>query len=320
MGNHKTDTLYHYCSLDTFLCIVKNSSIWLSDVQKSNDSKELAWFRHQYYDYISDKYKKTDDKNIKQICEIILSIALEDGYNNVPSWLRLSSGEISNQLQEIFNSLRVYAFCFSELSDSLGQWRGYANDGKGVAIGFSKEYFESISGHKLSCPYFNFLLGNISYNNKCDYPKLFDEMFSLHDSSKTDMFVLNSMFDLINVSALFKHPSFSEEREWRIIYLMNDYLITSDMLNFKNFDSISSEKYKNNFTIPKIDYTVRETDILSHIEIGIKDISKAINSIILGPKCTATEKDIQHLLLRFGLLSSFDSQDIKILRSDSSYR
>lgn len=30
----------------------------------------------------------------------------------------------------------LYAACFSEEKDLLSQWRGYANNGAGVAIGF----------------------------------------------------------------------------------------------------------------------------------------------------------------------------------------
>ena len=52
MSSKIPKTLYHYCSLDTFLNIIRNSSIWLSDVKKSNDGKEMAWFRQQYYEFI----------------------------------------------------------------------------------------------------------------------------------------------------------------------------------------------------------------------------------------------------------------------------
>ncbi len=320
MSSTKKKTLYHYCNLNTFLSIIKNSSIWLSDVQKSNDRRELAWFRQQYYKYISEKYKETSDKNIQTICTNILSIALEDDFKDVPSWLRLSTSETPKKLMNIFGSLRVYAFCLSEHSDSLGQWRGYADDGKGIAIGFSHDYLKSVSSNSLRCPYFNFCLGDISYTNEGNFSLLFDELFAMHDTSKTDLFTLNSMIDMIHTSALFKHPSFQEEREWRIICSMNDYSVTYDMLTFKDYDLVISEKFKTNFTIPKIDYIAKETDIISHIEIGIKNISAAINSIVLGPKCTATENDIRHILLRFGVIKTFDSQEIEIIRSESSYR
>ena len=40
--------LYHYCSLSTFYNIVKNQSIWVSDVQKSNDFLEVIWLKQLF--------------------------------------------------------------------------------------------------------------------------------------------------------------------------------------------------------------------------------------------------------------------------------
>ena len=318
MSSRRYKTLYHYCSLETFLNIIKNSSIWLSDIRKSNDKREMSWFRQQYYEFLLDKYNSTDDANVKIICETIFSIATKDGFDKCPLWLTAASNEYSQKLMDLFSSLRVYAFCLSELSDSLGQWRGYANNGNGIAIGFSKKYLDAISGYSLRCPTFNFLIGNVSYRKS--FSSLFEKMFDMHDKNKFDEFVLHAMMDLTHASALFKHPSFKEEKEWRIIYSMDDYGITKQMLNFDNFDSISSDEYKRNFGIPKIDYNVKDTDIIPHMEIKLNDLSKAIDCIVIGPKCTVTEKDIRHILLRFGVLNSFDDKSIKIIRSNSSYR
>jgi hypothetical protein len=46
-------------------------------------------------------------------------------------------------LGALFDANRLYPYiaCFSENGDSLSQWRAYANDGKGVAIGFNPEKF-----------------------------------------------------------------------------------------------------------------------------------------------------------------------------------
>ena len=35
-----------------------------------------------------------------------------------------------------------FVVCFSEMPDVLSQWRGYADDGKGCCIGFSKTQLE----------------------------------------------------------------------------------------------------------------------------------------------------------------------------------
>lgn len=38
----KVETLYHYCSVETFFNIIKNASLWLSDIEKSNDYEECV--------------------------------------------------------------------------------------------------------------------------------------------------------------------------------------------------------------------------------------------------------------------------------------
>ena len=41
----KPKVLYHYCSVEAFYNIIKNHSIWLSDLRKTNDEKELIWVK-----------------------------------------------------------------------------------------------------------------------------------------------------------------------------------------------------------------------------------------------------------------------------------
>ena len=42
LGRNPPDILYHYCSLDTFIHIIQDRTLWFSDVTKSNDSRELS--------------------------------------------------------------------------------------------------------------------------------------------------------------------------------------------------------------------------------------------------------------------------------------
>lgn len=318
MSSKKPKTLYHYCSLETFISIIRNSSIWLSDVKKSNDSKELIWLRQHYYNYILDKYCHTDDADIKSICEIILSLSPQDGLKICPSWLLPSSGETAKQILDIFNSFRVFTFCLSQHADSLGQWRGYADAGQGIAIGFSRKYLEAISGHGLSCHLFNFMLADVSY--KTEFKPLFNSVFSLHDKTNISEFVFYNLLDITHISALFKHPSFKDEKEWRIIYSMSDCDLDKNRLHFEDFDLIASDKYKNNFSTPKIDYIVNDAKIIPHLEIKLKNISEAIDCIVIGPKCNATENDIRHMLINFGLLNDMKDTRIKVVRSESTYQ
>ena len=51
MNDQFPDILYHYCSVPTFFNIMKNHSIWLSDISKSNDSQELNWATEQFKEF-----------------------------------------------------------------------------------------------------------------------------------------------------------------------------------------------------------------------------------------------------------------------------
>lgn len=52
-------SIYHYCSLETFSQIVKNKTIRLSDLNKTNDYMEKKWGKDLLYGVLCDELKKT---------------------------------------------------------------------------------------------------------------------------------------------------------------------------------------------------------------------------------------------------------------------
>lgn len=111
----EVSTLYHYCSTTAFLSIVSNRTIRLSSLALSNDSKEG-----------------------KLVRETLLRLSAEDNLN-MKFTQRFEKALLF--LEEKFDGL---GFCLSERRDLLSQWRGYADNGNGVALGFSKTYLESL--------------------------------------------------------------------------------------------------------------------------------------------------------------------------------
>jgi len=111
MNEWGKDILYHYCSTEAFHSIVTTHSIRLSSLSLSNDSMEG-----------------------NMATDALVRLAKRD---------RLDAGTI----QILRGKLDLYinesvGFCLSEHRDQLSQWRGYAADANGVAIGFSREYLE----------------------------------------------------------------------------------------------------------------------------------------------------------------------------------
>ncbi|MCW5297735.1 DUF2971 domain-containing protein [Herbaspirillum lusitanum] len=79
------------------------------------------------------------------------------------------SSEVMTALK---NSLSIFAkisdglgFCLSAEGDLLSQWRGYAQDGAGVAIGFSGEYLRSMGRQHNKGPHGGFLLEPVIYDS-----------------------------------------------------------------------------------------------------------------------------------------------------------
>ena len=57
-----------------------------------------------------------------------------------------------------------------------------------------------------------------------------------------------------------------------MIYSMDDFGIQREDLCFDNFNTISSNKYCENFEIPNIDYIAKDSDIVPNIEIKNKNL------------------------------------------------
>lgn len=122
------DCLYHYCSNDKAFSILQWKNIRMGDISKSNDSLELQLFfpelhREIYRQYVADPFPfryegKEGEEAFREMVQF-----------SEYSWERhFDSGDFSN-----------FVICFSTTKDCLSQWRGYADDGRGCCIGFSKD-------------------------------------------------------------------------------------------------------------------------------------------------------------------------------------
>src|SRR5271154_3613127 len=105
--------LYHYCSNSSFLSIIGSSGIRASEFSLSNDHLEGKWSKRLLNDFCSKKVGM-------QLIQRGLLLEQFDG------------------LLEYFGAVGV---CLSEDGDLLSQWRGYAADGGGIAIGFDSTFF-----------------------------------------------------------------------------------------------------------------------------------------------------------------------------------
>lgn len=281
--NSDPEILYHYCSNATLCSIIQNKSIWLSSLSMSNDSMEGRWLKEVFR-------KACEDSRIKEI--------------HIPEIMRLFTN-----LEYLSDSL---GFCLSEQGDVLSQWRGYADDAAGVSIGFSFSYLNLISINKEENGLAGHPLQKVIYGTREKSENLEQvireiEGFSedgAYDRTKLSALVETSLaekkfrsseiFPFISVFRdmfKFKNPAFSEEKEWRLMWPS---------------PRVMAGAYK---------YRSAGSRIIPYREYSFDMVKEQpLVEIILGPKNTSDEIDIERLLLANGF------ENVVVKRSAATYR
>jgi len=308
--------LYHYCSLPTFQKIIEGRSIWLSDISKSNDFMELVWVYKELKKYCKElqlKYLKSQIEKYK----IGESVPKYDSEDHKKELLLIEDNLTSPQYD-------TYAFCLSEVKDQLSQWRGYADDGNGICIGFNMEYFNCMNKDSVSTN--EFLLRKVNYGEK-EFMAFIESQSILgnysNDKSSAENYriVENALQTIHTYEAFYKNPAFIEEYEWRIAFSSAGLT----QINKEFGGILCKEIYENkafsaNFSKATLTYRSTSKDLIMSIELGIKDIKNAISSIYIGPKSRVSTYDIKQFLIYNDILESFKDDSIEIYNSSASYR
>ena len=196
-------TLYHYTTFTGLLGIVRSRSLWASDVRYMNDSAEL---RH------------TADLIGAEVRERI------DGGHPHPQLLSQFADWIAHR---ITSGHMLFGASFRSHGNLLSQWRGYSLPGKGVSLGFCPEYILACAAHQ------RFMVGKCIYEPGRQHAlirQVVDAVVThaahltaeqgLASSERSTLY--HTAFeevetDLLRIAAILKHPSFREEKEWRIV-------------------------------------------------------------------------------------------------------
>ena len=111
--------VYHYCSMASFLSILKTNSLRLSNITKSNDPTEIT--------------------NVIPVLKEVTKDVLTDYNKQMSTQYQFADNTISLLIDRFFEDLskNFYVICFSEKRDLLSQWDRYADNAKGVAIGYA---------------------------------------------------------------------------------------------------------------------------------------------------------------------------------------
>ena len=199
---------YHYCGLDKFVAIVRSKKLRLCNLFHMNDAKEVSWF----FDIAS---KRIDD----------LLAGPEDGDDgsSSSSWQRNALGRLRSLITDQ-RFYHIYAACFSKEPDSLSQWRGYADDGRGVTLGIDIKELCQQASCRLLKPV-EVIYNRAEAEQKVD--EILGPLFDTNGSSSNSSSSSGSssgprpairIFRQLAKDALeYKNPAFQHEREVRLI-------------------------------------------------------------------------------------------------------
>ena len=189
-------TLFHYTSQSGLLGIAENKCLWATNIHYLNDYTEfLHALELAKYEIIYQQKRVTS--------------------NNETTFL-----ESLNDKLESIRHLHVFIFSFSEIEDQLSQWRGYCNEGNGYSIGFEYSTLEiplQRQGFYLVPCIYN-IQEQISIIKEIIAFTLERYRSSIKESTQNEKDMISDfLISLVRIAPVFKHHSFYEEKEWRLI-------------------------------------------------------------------------------------------------------
>lgn len=276
----ENEILYHYCSPSTFFAIVNGKQLRFSDLFSMNDFMEIHW------GYLVWEQAATD----------LIDIVGKDFLDEIDLIIHSSSLKCL-----------ALASCFSRDGDVLSQWRSYAQDGIGYAIGFNAQLLTELAVQPLQIEYDfvkqvsevkTFVLALYEVENKEKLPRSKD--FSYTCASLA--------FDL----AAFKNPAFQEENEVRLLHIIN-FQTSNDSLRLADPGGTA---FKKNASPQPVKFQMRGSTPAPYLDLDFTNSGNVnpIYEVVLGPKNDAMSSGVSVFLETVGI------PNVKIRRSRASYR
>lgn len=212
-----------------------------------------------------------------------------------------------DEIDQVIHSLGyqglLLANCFSTEKDVLSQWRAYANDGNGYVIGFNARDLLELPIRALQVLY------DKDQQIK-EASKIIDILYLLKKENSPEFKISCAIygFDL----CAFKNPAFSEEKEIRLIHLLN-FQESNELI--KLIDT-GGQYFGEQKTGEQIKFRIKQNIPIPYIELDFSNNGKIqpIKEVIIGPKNHVNPTAISIFLETIGI------SKVKIEKSKASYQ
>lgn len=287
---------YHYTDAQGLLGILSTGRLRLTDVQYLNDVQELSGVD-------------------------AVAAALQDQAGGMLSSIDVGSPDtdlISDALRiesmaRVFTDLarrrtptaRAFVACFCKRGDLLSQWRGYAAEGAGYAIGFNWSALSGLSVFRPEPPESSLLAGLAGktlrrqsatwHIAQADVQYEGEAQLQGRAEAILDRFLSDRAADSVSVVrelAAVKNPAFEEEDERRIIAVFPD-----------------SE-------VPDLQFRSSRFGVVPYVEVALPE--KAIREVVIGPSLPREAENALTDALRAYL--GPQAAGVEVTRSSAPYR
>jgi hypothetical protein len=224
----------------------------------------------------------------------------------------LYEDEFFDYLDKFISEMQLHTLpllsCFSTDGDVLSQWRAYAEDGAGVAVGFDSAAMKGLAvrcapvvyEHSKQVGYFRDFMS-------AAFP-MWKVSTSKADKAALKNFVFMTAFDM----CLMKNPAFSEEKEVRILRAVT---VTRDENGWHLTDTGGSGTDKVSRRKQPIKFRARGGGIVAHLDLPISGAgNRFIKEVVLGPRSRNNGIEVSMALTANGFVQS------AIRKSEATYR
>lgn len=258
--NAQGTSIYHYTSNDALLKILGNQSLRMSARHHLNDTME----GEQFFALLEKHDSRPDKKKIEE-------------------------------LRQSLSPFEFFVTCFSSEPDLLSQWRGYAGNGTGVAIGFRSEAIRAAisSSHEA-------LLYPVVYADDCHGLPLQQENAINAILKRSGTPSRGAIQSFAKERWAIKPKGFAEEKEYRLIVTLDSHM------------GVLEPRTKG----LHIGYFATSSEVREYCDFNFGDFhgDRFIQSITLGPNNRTDEAALKRYLNGIGL------GDVVVHRSGISYR
>jgi len=287
------EVLYHYCGAESFLSIIQKRAVWLSGISLANDTMEG-----------------------RIVAETLMRLADESDLNID------QRAEMQNTIDMVGQVFEGFAFCLSKAGDLLSQWRGYAADGAGYAIGFSRLYLAKLAD-TVGTGDFRPQFGEVSYEKK-EHEQLAKPVFeSLVQLAKADELSFGFRYGGLLTYPLPPLEKMRRDNKYKEAHLALFVQAAKAVrsLQFLKQSGFAEEK-EVRLIAPvfshdeKVEFRTRGQDLVPYLSRELIELEglSPIREVWIGPKNRTPTHLVEAALTRYGFAG------ISVRRSKTTYR